>query len=455
MAKYISGLSGGSTGYFTDQDGTPRLVLGDAAWSLLSNAGRWNGGDWQADLDGYVNIRAAQGFTVIYCEPFGSTRNGCVYDNGSTHDGLAPFAADGDPSTGLNGAFWARVDYLIAAAAAGGITIFLNAPGGNWDMDTAGYALAGKTTTQFTDYGTALAARYAAVPNLCWMFADDYFGTYDTQMAGLLSGLRGGGDTHPCSIENMSESTSRNTLDPTPPGPSACAWGTAHADFSFCYSYVQWYIGIEAAWGESPQIPTIAGDGFFYNNTTAGDTLNRMHCWWALSSGARGCITGSEGIWQWAASALASAANENWYANLAGKIRAAYEQLSGWHKLLPDTASQLVTAGRGTYGSRSPSGGGPGSFQYSGTSDAYVTASRAPDGTLAVIYLSHPTTITINQAQMAEGYAAKWMDPISGVMTAATTGATYNSAVPGTNSVGGTDWVLVLEQPPYATWTVP
>ena len=40
-ASYITGLAGGATGYFADQNGQPRLVWGDAAWALCGNAGRW------------------------------------------------------------------------------------------------------------------------------------------------------------------------------------------------------------------------------------------------------------------------------------------------------------------------------------------------------------------------------------------------------------------------------
>jgi hypothetical protein len=84
-----------------------------------------------------------------------------------------------------------------------------------------------------------------------------------------------------------------------------------------------------------------------------------------------------------------------------------------------------------------------------------VAASKTPDGSLALIYMPLATTITIDQTKMLAGYGAKWMDPASGVLTAATVGSTYNSTAQGSNSVGAPDWALVLATPPYATWTVP
>jgi hypothetical protein len=92
---------------------------------------------------------------------------------------------------------------------------------------------------------------------------------------------------------------------------------------------------------------------------------------------------------------------------------------------------------------------------YTGTSDAYVTASRTPTGSLAVIYMSHASSITVDQTRMAAGYGAKWYDPASGAVQSATPGTTYNSAPLGNNSAGDPDWVLVLASPPYATWATP
>jgi hypothetical protein len=457
---YITGLAGGGTGYFADNNGLPRMVLGDAAWALPGNAGRWNSGNWQADFDTYLSNRASQGFTVVYTKPVGTVQSGNIDSNGATFDGLYPFqggtpstgTAGANPSSGLTAAFWARVDYFLNSALAQGITVFLNAIGYSSDFDGGPGPLAGKSTTEFTAYGTALGFRYAAQPNLTWHLADDYFSDLDSVITAFMTGVRGAGDTHAVSIENMPESTSRNTLDAS---PAALAWGTSNAQYNFCYSYNQTYYGIEKAYLEASPLPAIQGDGYFYQGAGANfDRAVRQDAWWALSSGARGVITGSEGIWQWQSTALALSASENWFANVAGKVRAAFEGLNGWHLLIPDTSSLLVTAGRGTHASAFASGGSGGQYEPAFTS-SYVSASLVPGGSLAVIYLPNHATITVNQAKMAAGYGAKWMDPVTGVTTAATVGPTYNSAVPGTNSAGDPDWVLVLASPPYATWTIP
>ena len=446
----IAGLAGGGTGYFADQYGNPRMVLGDAVWALPGNAGRWNSGNWQADYDTYFANRAAQGFTVAYCKPMGTTQSGNIDDSGGTFDSLYPFqgGAGANPSSGLTAAYWARIDYMLTSAAGRGITVFLNAIGYSSDFDSGPGPLAGKAATEFQAYGAALGARYGSRANLIWMCADDYFGDDDSVISAFLAGVRGAGDTHPVSIENMAESDSRNTFDTS---PVACAWGTSNGQFNFCYSYNVTYFGVERAYLESSPVPVIQGDGYFYQGDSsyaggsgayAYDRAIRQDAWHAISSGARGVIHGSESMWQYQSTALADSATDWYYANNAGKIRLFMEAQPGWYNLIPDTSSVLVTSGRGTHAGALASGGGGGQYEVSFT-DSYVTASRTADKKLAVIYLSHPVTIGIDQAQMTGGYQAWWVDPVTCAATSTTAGADYTSS--GSNSQGDPDWVLLLK----------
>jgi hypothetical protein len=446
----ITAIGGSGAGYFADQAGRPRFVLGDAVWGLPGNAGRWSSGAWQSDFDTYFATRAGQGFTVAYTKPMGTTQNAGINDDGRTFDGLFPFQGGtlANPSTGLTSSYWARIDYMLNSAQAQGITVFLNAIGYDSDFETSG-PLAGKSAAEFQSYGAALGARYASQVNLIWMVADDYFGSSDTKIDGFLTGLRGAGASQPISIENFPESDSRQDVT----AGTSTAWGAANAQFNFCYSYNVTYYAVEKAYLESSPITTITGDGYFYqgSSTYAGgsgafayDRAIRQDAWHAISSGARGIIHGDEACWQWASTAQASAA-ANWYhVHNAGNIRTLMESLPNWQLLIPDTSSLLVTAGRGTHATGFTSGGGGGQYEVA-FSDSYVSASRTASGDLAVIYLSHATSITIDQTKMVSGYAAYWADPVTGAKTLTTSGSTYNSATPGNNSQGDPDWVLVLQ----------
>lgn len=457
---YITGLAGTGAGYFADNTGRPRLVWGDAVWALPGNAGRWNGGNWQADYDTFIATRAAQGFTALYGKPIGTTQSGCINDMGSTFDGLYPFAgttgANGQsgavPSSGLAANFWARIDYFLNSALASGITVFLNATGYSSDWAAGTTWASGLSNTEKQAYGTALGTRYAAQANLIWNIEDDYFGDVDTSLNSFLTGLRGAGDTHIIAIENMPESTSRFTLDAS---PSTCAWGNTNASYNFTYSYNQEYYGVERAYAESSPITVLQGDGYFYQGGSsyaggsgafAYDRAFRQAAWWALASGARGKIHGSESIWQWQSTALAASSSDWWYVNNALAIRTAVESLTGWHLLIPDTASALVTGGRGTRASAFASGGGGGQYEVSFTS-SYVAASLTADGSLALLYLPNATTITIDQSKLKAGYKAWWIDPVTGVFSSTPAGSTYNSTAKGSNSKGDPDWALAFIGP--------
>ena len=451
MPPVITGLGAGGQ-YFTDQNGTPRLALFDNPWALIFNAGQWNGGNWQADMSAYLASRAAQGFTALYLSALGNTDNGGNFQNGNTWDNVPPFVSGINPSSGLNPAYWQRVDYLISVAALHGLTVFLNiaytqnAGGGNFSTGGALYNL---TQQQYTDYGTAVGLRYRSSPNLVWVYGNDYFaGAFDTQFGYIRSAIIAAGDTHVMSVHVYPESTDRYDIQTgLGGGTSGSAFAASNAQFNWVYTYNITYWGIELAYEEAayysiPQLGAIWGDGYFYDSGASlpTDQMMRQFAWWAVSSGARGLNTGSNDIQFWGSGSLAAVTAGLWYTAEAGILASALSALPGWHTLMPDTASTLVTAGRGTHGSGIADG-----QNYAGGTDNYVTASVTPGGTLAVIYCAKAFSITINQSVMVPGYTATWLDPTNGATTTATPGSTYNSGALGNNSQGEPDWVLILQ----------
>jgi hypothetical protein len=440
---FITGLGGTpGTGYFTDQYGHPILLLADNPWGLPCNAGRWNSGNWQADYDGYCTARGAQGFTAVYTDPLGNEADGGVYDNGNTWDDVTPCVSGNDPSTGLNPAFWQRIDYFITVCAQNGLTAWLNIANVEYDTFMGSW-----TGAQWTDWGAALAARYAGVPNIIWTAGNDYYDSNDTQIGDMLAALRAGGDSHLFLVHNYIETDSRYGFGSDNAG-DVLALGTADSQASMVYTYIPTYFGVEYAYTEPSPIPVFWGDGYFYGGSGAQfDTGSRQMAWWALASGARGANTGSEFIWQWGSGSLASVTEGAWWTTQAGIARSLIQSLPGWQYLIPDTSGQLVIAGRGTRTGPTTSGGS-GEQYGDATTDDYVAASRVPGGTLAVIYFSAgcgSSSITIDQTQLVPGYTATWVDPANGARVAGTPGATYAPATVGSNSAGYADWVLVLQ----------
>lgn len=477
----ITGIAGTGTGqYFRDQYGNPRFLLADNPWALIPSAGRW-GGTYQTDIDSYCSNRGGQGFTALYTDPLGNVVNfapTAPFGDGRTWDGVFPFTVNGTAATtagvsssatiGLNSTFWTRVDYFLTACARNGITAMLNiayTEGTTGDMGDATTALGSMTATQLQQYGGALATRYAATQNIIWVVGNDYSGGTggtigsgggtpsgnDSQFSSIRTGLINNGDTHALTIHNYPESDSRQDLGTGTIG-TVQYWGNNFGQFNGCYSYNVTYLGIEDAYGEASPLLVMQLDGYFYQGgSTYSATLDRafrQDAWWVITSGGRGMNQGSESIWQWPSTALSASATDWYYAHNAAGVRTLLEAQPGWHQLVPDTSSVLVTGGRGTRHGTIVSGGSGTQYEPA-TTDSFVTASRTPDGgsgsSLALIYMSHAGTITIDQTKMVSGYRAFWGDPVTGALSSTTAGATYNSTAKGNNSQGDPDWVLVLK----------
>src|SRR4249920_3614510 len=350
---FLTGKAGSGTGsYLTDENGRPYLLRGDTIWALPSMAGSAGGAvTWQSDIDNYCATRAVQGFNALYIAAPGTTNYtvGATNVNGATWDGVLPFVS-GSPGS-LNEAYWQRVDYIMTSAQDQGMTVLFNLIA-SYAVENAGGPLNGKVASDFTNYGTALGLRYGSAPNLVWFIGDDYFDDKQSLYGAAVAAIKATGDTHMFSQENYPESTSRTDMNSHAALPTA----GANSDINFGYSYNVGYLTIEDAYLEASPIPVIRGDGIY--DTDAVPDLHRNLLWWYLSSGARGVIYGREAIWSWPPTALAALTTNPVDNTLFGNMMDAFAGLHGWNKLVPDTSSALVTAGRGTHAAELVSGGG-------------------------------------------------------------------------------------------------
>ena len=463
-APYIAGIAGTpGAGWFTDQYSNPRLWVATETWGLPARAGEWNSGNWQLDYDTFFSERAAQGCTVTMCDPFPSSADtflAAPYLNGNTWDNVSPWTNGTDAGGGLKSAFWTRIDYMLNSALASGITIGFTLNTYHDGYQAAGTPFAGWSTTQFQAYGAAVGARYSSAlqPNIVWLFGNDSEesspspGDPDNIWSAFLTGLTGAGATQPRAAWWQAEYTSRYTLDTS----SACGWGISYSQFNFVYTYNANYFGIEYAYGEvanegaSALLPVIWGDGYWFQGESTYDSTQdrswRQEIWWALAAGARGILAESNNVFAWGSTALAAVTTDWGFVHSLPHITSYYAGLPQWWNLLPDLSSALVTAGRGTRVTSEVSGGSGAQYENS-FANGWVAASKTPDGTLAVCYLPLHTTITVNTALLATGWAATWVDPISAATSSAGAGPAFNSTAKGTNSQGDPDWALVFQAP--------
>ena len=373
---------------------------------------------------------------------------------GKNAAGFFPFTggAGQDPATGLNNAYWQVLDYLLATAAAAGITIFLNLLMGE---DLASGVAGSWTNAQFQAYGNAVATRYLNQPNIVWMMGDDG-GTDPTTATNIMTGVRAAGDTRPVSFENGQETTSRFGLKLNDAQP----WNSSgNIGYQWVYTYAPSYGGVEYAYLESSPLPVLRGDGYYFGTIGgADDKVSREQFWWSVSSGSKGYSWGTfDGGMNagfasgWQANLVANAEEAGTagdFQNTVMPLVTAYvESLPNWQKLAADASNTLITAGRGT---RAPYQTEGIQNQYTGaTPDTYVSGSYAADGSIAMIYFSRGVTTTITTTAstiMASGYTATWVDPANCATTPGTAANTYTKPT-GANSAGDHDWLLVLQAP--------
>jgi hypothetical protein len=409
--------------YLLDQYGKPLLVKGDSPWSLITRLSPEQAQLWFSD-------REQQGYNAAIVSLIGATKNGAPHDDGSTFDGLRPFA-NGN-ILDWEEPYWRRATSYLRMAADHGITVMLY-PIDGW---TIGHAFKPESVEQCHQYGMKLAKRFADLPNIVWMSGGDYFPVTDNLAEGsdvdhcidaAMRGVREAGDTRLFSIQ-LGYDKSVSTENP---------YWARRVDWNFVYTYHPTYRAVLDAYAHTPPIPAVLGEANYEreNNQqdspdTTDETLRRQVLW-ALTSGASGEFAGSDD-WE---------LKDGWEKRLdttsvaqIARLRALFEGLSWW-KLVPDTNNELVTGGRGTFLVKDRA--------IDVLENDYVTASRTPDGRLAVVYLPGQHTITVNRSALAPGTRVTWVDPASGETRAVPMSGTFTT--PGANSEGDHDWLLLFK----------
>ena len=147
--------------YLVDQNSVPVMIVGDSAWSLITNL-------TEAQAASYFADRKANGFNTVLLSLFVSE---VIWGRSdfSTYDGIVPFTTPGDLST-PNPAYFQRVDEMINLAASFGLCVFLN-PIENYGWE-ATFQSAGQA--ECAAFGTYLGNRYKNFPNIVWASGNDY-----------------------------------------------------------------------------------------------------------------------------------------------------------------------------------------------------------------------------------------------------------------------------------------
>lgn len=409
----------GPTGrYLVDRDGRPFLIVGDSPQSLIVNLSVRQAARFFAN-------RQAAGFNSLWINLLCDTYTGGRSD-GTTYDGIRPFTTPGDLST-PNPAYFARADDMIRLAAQHHLAVFLD------PIETGGWlkVLRGNGTAKAYDYGRYLGRRYKQFRNIVWLNGND-FQTWsrpenDAVVLAIAKGIR---STDPDALQTIELNflTSTSLDDPR--------W-SGIVSLDAAYTYAPTYAEVLKAYRNQDHIPAVMIEANYEGEHwyTGPQTLRREE-YWTLLSGATGQFYGNHYTWPFLS---------GWqrHLNTIGSRQVTFVTNlfahRPWFDLVPDTSHRLVISGYGTY---SDSG--------DVNENDYGTAARTRDGMLAIAYLPTGQPIVVDMRRMAgKRVRARWYDPTSGKYKPVPGSPFMHNSmqtltVPGNNSEGDQDWVLVL-----------
>jgi hypothetical protein len=390
--------------HLVDQNGTPFLMVGDSAWSLIAQLDN-------SDVDTYLADRRSRGFNTIIVNliehKFASNAPADYY-------GDQPFTTPGDLST-PNEAYFSHADWVINQAAAYGMLVILAPAYMGYQCDGEGWCqeMLASGTAKCREYGAYVGARYASFPNILWMDGIDVKpATYNATavMQAVVTGIK----SHDSKHLHTADCT-RNS--------------TAYA----CYNYS--WLNVNDIYTDCSNVANYTSRGYkqvakpiyfnegVYEGEGASQRCLDTQMYIPVLGGAFGSVFGNNPIWLFGSgwqSALGLQGSIN-QANFG-----AFFQSIPWHELVPDYGHTVLTSG---YGSLSDA--------------SYVGCARTSDGNYIIAYLPTQTTVTINLSKMSSSQVtAQWFNPSTAEYTAI--GTFPNTGTRNFRPSASGDWVLLL-----------
>jgi len=414
--------------YLVDQNDTPFLMTGDSPQALIGNLSK-------AQAAQFMSNRRQYGVNTLWINLLCASYTACN-DNGTTYDGIAPFTVGSDPSTydlsKRNEAYFQRVEDMLAIAANHGMVVLLDPiETGSWLATLQANGM-GKARA----YGRYLGNRFKDVPNIIWMYGNDFQSWRTASDNALVVAVaKGIQETDPNHIQTAElDYLVSATLDDPQFRPLVA--------LDAVYTYRPTYAKILSEYHRASFKPIFmveANYEFEQNGGTDGGIIIknlRKQEYWTMLSGATGQLYGSAYTWR---------LDGDWPNNLdtSGIIQFNYMRRlfasRKWYDLVPDRQHRVFTAGRGTFSDSDPI-----------STDTYATAAATPDGSLAIAYLPTIRTVTVDLSMFSGPVRARWYDPTSGIFKhiggSPFAASGPHAFTPSTNnSDGDDDWVLVLD----------
>ncbi|HEV2401682.1 MAG TPA: glycoside hydrolase family 140 protein [Candidatus Sulfotelmatobacter sp.] len=363
--------------HLVDQNGTPFLVQGDAAWSLIS-------GLTKEEAEKYLEARRRLGFNSIIVNLIEHKFRGPV-----NRYGEGPFITLGDFST-PNEKYFAHADWVIRKAQEKGIVVFL-APIylGYIGLDEGWVdELKANGPEKARNWGRYVGKRYRDFDNIVWIIGGDRNpDKVREDVDAVAAGINEADERHlltaHCHPENSAIDQYANE-----------GW----LDLNSTYTYGIVHQKLRVDYDRQPPMPFVLIETTYEGEHNASAVQIRRQAYWAILSGATGQFMGNRPMWLfdpgWEA-ALDSVGSQN-MSRLYSLFRS-----RPWDLLVPDEKHEVVVDGLGEFNGMD-----------------YLTAARAGDGSLVMGYLPSARTITLQMNSISGKQAvASWFNPRTGDWT--------------------------------------
>lgn len=420
--------------FLVHQNGSPFFYLGDTAWELFHRLDRE-----QAEL--YLDDRAGKGFTVIQAVVLAEL-DGLNTPNPYGHTPLE----ENDPAR-PNEEYFEHVDFIVDAAAERGLVIGMLPTWGDKFNKKWGVGPEVFTPENARVYGQFLGRRYRDRP-IIWIMGGDRPIEEDRHKAitrAMAEGIREG-------------DSGRQLMTYHPMGGQTSAnW--FHEDEWLDFNMLQSghsrrdapnYEMISRDYNRQPVKPCTDGEPRYENHPIDWkpekgwfDQFDvRKAAYWALFAGAHGHTYGSHDVWQMYEPGREpiSSARTPWKESLglpgASQMQYARRLLESRPYLSRIPDQDLIVGGQGDGGDR-------------------VQATRADDGSYALVYIPSGEPVTIDLEKLSgESLVAWWFSPRDGSAQQAGEFARQGQRefrppsggdASGDAQTDGPDWVLVLD----------
>ncbi len=416
------------------RDGQPFFWLADTGWLLMQRS--------PEDVEYYLDDRAAKHFTVIQIMAIRTDHINDVPTHGNpvpNYAGELPFSSL-DPVT-LNEAYWSHIDFIIDAAHKRNLTI---APATMWGRDAD--SMFPNALKNNERYGKLLGRRYRDRDNIIWLVTGEYEKINDNWqrdnqvisdeqralLRAIALGLEAGHQgRHLMTIHPVGTSSDDFHNDSWLDFNMHQTWGHANANVT----------RISSDYRKQPPKPVLNGEPGYENRSEAPSSTAwkcRYEGYWSVFSGAFGYTYGANRVWQshleWKDALQYEGASDMQH------LRSLIESRP-MQKRIPDQS--ILTSTNGGLGDSNPS---------------YCAATRASDGSYAMIYSTMGKPFTVNLAALSHTRTRVWWySPRDGrcyndkCQPSATPAETIDTRkthefTPPTSGINQ-DWALVLDNP--------